>query len=108
MPPPTTTTSNSSCDSAARARLRSITTSSVAKREHAHRTAAGSQGACACWAPAGPAPASDVRELCRYLRDRRLRVPEQHGGLRLVVELVFDACEPGVHRALDHDHRMTV
>ena len=40
--------------------------------------------------------------------DGRLRVAEQHRRLRVVVELVFDAREAGVHRALDHDHRLAV
>src|SRR6266566_4165122 len=84
MPPPTTTTSNSSSDSAARAWLRSITT-------------AVSQS----WS-------SDLAELRGDLCHGELRVAEQHRGLRVVVELVFDAGETWVHRALDDDHRAAV
>src|SRR6476660_9768246 len=84
MPPPTTTTSNSSSDSAARAWLRSITT-------------AVSQS----WS-------SDLGELRCDLGHGGLRVAEQHRRLRVVVELVFDACETRVHRALDDAHREAV
>src|SRR4051794_11993872 len=45
-------------------------------------------------------------DLGQHLGDRRLRVAEQHLGVLLVVELVLDAREAGVHRALEDDHRV--
>src|SRR5437899_10990422 len=100
MPPPTTATSNSCSDSAARAWLRAITRavsqSARPRPPHASRTSAG--GTQRLY----------LRELCADLADCALGVAEQHRGLGVVVELVFDARETGVHRALDHDHRAAV
>src|SRR5713101_7779294 len=44
---------------------------------------------------------SRLLELVHDARDRFLRVAEQHPGLRVEVELVVDAGEAGLHRALD-------
>src|SRR5450830_277537 len=45
------------------------------------------------------------RELGCDLAHSRLGVPEEHRRLRVEVELVLDAREARVHRALDDDHR---
>src|SRR6202035_1444410 len=51
---------------------------------------------------------SERGELGRDLTHGRLRVTEEHRGLRVEIELVLDPSEAGVHRALDHDHRLAV
>src|SRR3954463_10381935 len=48
---------------------------------------------------------SELLELFGDLAHRRLGVAEQHRGLLVVEERVVDACEAGVHGALEHDHR---
>src|ERR1700731_4500019 len=103
MPPPTTAMSNSSCDSAARACPRSITT---AVSQSATRIEIGSSASAANFGPRGargegPPWRSDVRQLRGDLGDGRLRIAEHHRGLGVEVELVLDARESRVHRALD-------
>ncbi len=50
-------------------------------------------------------PAATAAEHLRHqLRQRRLRVAEQHRARRRVVQVVVDPGEAGLHRALEHDH----
>src|SRR5262245_5497864 len=40
-----------------------------------------------------------------HFRERLLRIAEHHHRVRAHEQLVLDAGEPGVHAALQHDHR---
>src|SRR5438067_258311 len=104
MPPPTTATSNSCSDSAPRAWLRAITRAVSQSARPQPPTGAHGRRRLA----RNASTALYLRELRADLADRALGVAEQHRGLGVVVELVFDAREAGVHRALDHDHRAAV
>ena len=50
------------------------------------------------------APLSGLFHLVHELGDRVLGIPEEHHGLGLVVQVVLDPREPGVHAPFQHDH----